>query len=479
MKQVDETNIEDEDLKDFDNSGYIDKDNVDNAEDLAKEKRNINEFNVSDNNANVQIFIQNLDHWNTNITNTNTTKSESAEIIVYNLCVLDDCTKFIEKYKYSEYLAVAIVLSTFEIVSLRDLPSLKAMLFDQLPREEILESEVVEKFLSGQNPYISLNTIIKIISGEKYLVGKEEYVGLGKDSKHALVNIWDQFPALHKSIISWLFHIIEINNHTSSYDTYLIGTAFERVISLDFTNAKNEIFPKLYLEQRNTGLLGIIGYKLYVNSKIKYEMQDVLIEWIKAYKMWLWRPTCLIYMYCMNNNDYFALEPALSKAILDKLTYLSKNDLRFIAMLIFKSKQFRMMIINIFGIQYKGAQKREERIKICRIYLNLVRYCYYLVDAGSVELPLVSCDTKEQQYILAPILSQIIYIYSLRKELYVILEAYIKEISNYKYTENVTKHLGAFFFNLGITGEVYKDDVINFLKGCNNKIAKQIYEYLI
>ncbi len=475
MNPKDERNEKTEDMKKED---FCDNEGNDNADRLAQKKRN-NEFNATDNTAQFQVFIQNLDTLNTYIPSADTVNLESPENISYNLCNLDECIKFVEKYKDGEYLAIAIILSTFEAVSLGDLPDLKLKLMEILPRMEAIDSEGTENHISQKNPYLSLNTIMTVIGGKRFIIKDgQQYVGLGENSKQALFNIWEQFPAMHTYITSWLIHINEIYEYHTNFDAYQIATAFARVISLDFNDAKKRIFPQLYSTSDNIGLLGILAYKLYENIELKDEINDILMKWTKSDSTWRWKSACLTYLYFLDNNNYFGLESALNRAIRKRLTSFSKNDLRFVAMLVSRSKQFRIMITNIFSITYDSAETRNQRTNIASIYINLVRYNYYLVNSTFVELPLVSCDTKEQQCTLAPIISHVMSVYHLRKQLYVILDAYLKELSNYQFHEKVIKHISAYFFNMASTGQGYQKDCMNFLKQCRNKVATQIYNQL-
>lgn len=65
-----------------------------------------------------QIFIQNLDNlfagYKQNLKGTKV----KQDVKKYDLRNPDDCSEFVEKYRNSEYVAVAIILSTFEVVSI-------------------------------------------------------------------------------------------------------------------------------------------------------------------------------------------------------------------------------------------------------------------------------------------------------------------------------------------------------------------------
>jgi hypothetical protein len=69
-------------------------------------------------------------------------------------------------------------------------------------------------------------------------------------------------------------------------------------------------------------------------------------------------------------------------------------------------------------------------------------------------------------------------IYYLRKQLYAIMEAYLKELCTYNISHVLVLHIAAFFYNMMETGEEYQEDVLDFLKKSENKLAKQIYQKL-
>ena len=95
----------------------------------------------------------------------------------------NDCTQFVEKYKYSEYLAMAIILSTFEAVLLADLPDLQKTLMEYLPIVRMKDNEEKEEEASQPNPYVSLNTILMVINGKKFVTEDGQIcIGFGESS---------------------------------------------------------------------------------------------------------------------------------------------------------------------------------------------------------------------------------------------------------------------------------------------------------
>lgn len=478
MNPIDEIN---EKVDEIENEKEEKSDNktIDNSDALAHEKRKENEFNVEGNTAQFQIFVQNLSNLNAFNPNANTVNIKSNSKESYNLCNLEECIAFIEGYKDGEYLAIAIILSAFEVVFLGDLPDLKSSLMEYIPRIKPPEKENAEKYISQNDPYLSLNSIIAVIGGKRFVVeSDQQYVGLGENSKQALLNIWEQFPDLRTSIISWLIHINKIHEYRTTFDIYQMATAFARIISLDFIDAQKRIFPQMYSNANNAGLLGILAYKLYESVELNHNMNTLLLEWIHSDSNWLWKSACLTYLYFLDDNKVFSLESSLKKVIWKKLQYLNRNNIKFIAILMSRAKEFRLMCASILSTSFIRADSREKKISIANIYIELVRRSYYLVNKTFIELPLVSCDTKEQQRCLLPIITQVMSTYQLRKQLYIILEAYIKELSNYQFSTSVINHLAGYFYSMFINCIEYQQDVLTFLRRCQCKVAQQIYERL-
>ena len=91
---------------------------------------------------------------------------------------------------------------------------------------------------------------------------------------------------------------------------------------------------------------------------------------------------------------------------------------------------------------------------------------------------MVACDTKTQQKLLWPLLRQLMAKYHLRKQLYVILEAYIKEISKYRLSPYMINHIAAHFYYLAGKEKDNRQEVIDFLCRCEGVAAQQIFDRL-
>lgn len=306
----------------------------DKSSDLEDRKRVTNELNAEGNIANTQIFIQSLSKLNMNCTPSFDEKDSKESVRKYDLRNLNDCTEFVEKYRHSEYLATAIILSTFEVVMLGDLPDLQEELMRYLPAIETKDNGEKENDCYQRNPYISLNTIFAVIGGERFITEDgQSCVGLGKDSKQALVNILEQFPLLRSSVASWLIHINKMYRYRTTFDAYQVAVAFSRIISFDIFDARKRIFAQLYTDSQNAGLLGTLVYILYEDIALKEEVENIIMQWMKSDSIWLWKSACLAYSLFMENDIEFSYEKVLKQAISKKILQFKRSDMRFVSAL--------------------------------------------------------------------------------------------------------------------------------------------------
>lgn len=454
-----------------------DNDEVGSSAELEKKKQITNEYNVEGNTAQKQFFVQNL-----NMVYKQMPREAAADKSPkkYDLRQPEECSEFIEKYKNSDYVAVAIILCTFEAVSLGDLSNLQEELLKYLPKVERSGDEGEIEQDIRRNPYLSLNTLLSVIGGKRFIaVEGQTCTGLGENSKQALVNLMEQFPSLRRPIISWLIHVNEVYKYNTTFDAYQIATAFARVISLDVADAEMRIFPRLYSEPKNAGLLGILMYKLYGDALIQESVQTIILQWIKSESTWLWKPVCLVYSYLKQDGRIdISFESALGRVISKRFGRFKGNDLAFISLILVQSEAFRTMLAKVIHDTYLKANAREGRITVAVQYIKLVRSCYYLVNRACMELPLVACDTKQQQDFLAPLVEQVMSEYRLRKQLYVILEAYMKEISDYNCSDGTINHVAAYFYNIASSDFDFQQDVLYFIQNCRCRASQKIYERL-
>ena len=473
------TNEDSEEIEQNDGEVLEDREEIDSSTELEKKKKITNTYNAEGNIGQTQIFIQTLSNLNMDYKQSSNEMSINQPLKKYNLCNPNECSEFVEKYKDSEFVIVAIVLCTFENVALGDLPDLQEKLINYLPKGETESNEEGDGNYSRRNPYISLNTILSVIGGKRFITdGGQACVGLGENSKQALLNILELFPILRSSIATWLIHVNEVYKYRTTFGAYQIATAFARVISFDIADAEIRIFPKLCSRTENAGLLGIIMYKLYEDASLKEEIKIIIRNWIKSDSKWLWRPVCLAYSLLMQSTDHVSFESDLNSAINKRITYFNKSDMFFCASILLQSKPFRTMIAGAFHNACSKADTKEKRLDIANLYIYLIRRCYYLVNVSFIELPLVACDTNQQQKFLSQVIEQTMSDYHLRKQLYVILETYLKELSGYDFSVNVVNHIAAYFYNMTLSGLNYQKDVLYFLRNCENRASKQIYNRL-
>lgn len=478
MNNLNETDKEIDNVEEIEEDNINeDTENINNQSDLEEKKRTINKLNANNNWGRYQAFVNGKCSIVYNIYEQDLEQSEPEKSLKkYDLRNSNDCAEFVEKYKYSEYLAIAIILSTFEVVLLGDLPDLQKTLMDNLPMVKIQNNEDKEKLVSQRNPYVSLNTILMVINGKRFVTKDGQIcIGFGEGSIQILINILEQFPMLRSSIVSWLIYLSKIYKYRTAFDSCQMVAAFARIISLDITDAKMRVLPQLYSNSNNIALLGALAYKLYTNNMLVNESELILLYWLKSDSKWIWKSALLTYSFIIQKNNNTTIEDDLKKTFSKKILYLKGRDLHFIAMILHQSKHCRIMFAEIFNNTYNKTNDKKKKLLICEQYLNLIRYCYYMVDASFIKLPLVACDSKSQQICLTKIIGQIMSVYYLRKQLHAILGAYLDELSSYNFSENVIKHISGFFYNMISLTSLYKEDVLYFLRNCKNEAAKQVF----
>ncbi len=454
---------------------------VGSSAELEEKKRIVNESQVSNNTTDLLLNVQNL--YGTIVLGERKAVTSNALVTEkkYALQNIDECVAFIEEHKDSEYLAVAMILSVFEAVALSDLPDLVRQLMDYLPESEVQhkdENEYGNK-QSKYNPYISLNSILSIINGEQFTAEDGRlYVSLGKHAKQVLVNIAGQFPALHQIMTEWLIHLHEVFSYHTSFDAYQMVAALSRIISIDIIDAKVHVFSRLYTNPNNAGLLGNLAYRLFKEAALKDEVASIIIHWIQSSSIWLWKAACLAYTFLMEDDEEISFENKLKSKVCERILMFEGVEVSFFARLMMQSKYFRTLWAAALSDAFDQASTREKRIDVAHLYIRVERHCYYQVSDFYVEMPLIACDTKQQQIYLAPIVKQVMVNYYLRRQLYAILGAYLRELSTYNFSENTINHISAFLHNM-ISGDIgYQQDVLYFVSQQKNKAATQIYKRL-
>lgn len=451
--------------------------------DLEQEKqRRAQELYAQGNIGYTQIFIQSMGNLNMDTLRKFTSASaQSSSKQTYKLHTRQGCAEFVEQYKNSEHLAVAIVLSTFELVRLSDLNELKTLLIEELPE---VESSEEDDTLTVRDPYISVNTFLSLIEGELFSTQDgQQCVGLGEHSQQALKTLWEQFPALRDPICRWLVRLCRVYKFRTAFDAHQIVCAFVRVISLDFEDAQKRVFSRLRSDSDNAALLGNIMCMLYGYANLSKKVERMLLDWLESRSSWLWSSACLACAFLMSEtrndsvrNDVFDLP--LKKALNRRLIFLTGDDSAFMSVLLNQSEYFRTMLADLLGDAVCQSQKHSTHMVLAQTYLFLLRGCYYLVNADYPELPLAACDSKRQQQSLIPVLREVISQISTRSQLYAIMRAYLEELSRYQYSQQLIKHLCAFFYSIAQSSPDYWSDILQFLYNCKGTPSKQIFERL-
>lgn len=451
---------------------------INTSSDLEQEKKRASEsFYAQGNMGATQIFINHLGSMNLDPQLKPDASAEPPADQTYALHTRKGCAAFVERYKNSEHLAVAIVLSVFDLVYLGDLPDLKEQLMAELPEAVPMEEDIAPP---ARNPYISVDTFLSVIGGEWFTSRESrQYVGLGERTQGALQNLWVQFPALRDPICRWMVKLCQNYKVHTAFDAYQMVCAFARVVSLDFEDAQKRIFSRLYSSQRNTGLLGNLVCKLYGEAGLRKKLDRLLQSWLSSSSSWLWQPACLACSFLMPKLDKEPLAPALEKAVRRRLIHMTKEDSAFLAILLLQSEHFRTLLAQLLCQMVHRANGRTERLAVAQTYLYLLRNSYYLVDSQQPELSLVACDTKEQQRSLTPILAVVLNQTSLRRQLNAILRAYLEELDHYKCSDQLFDHLCAYFYNMGSTAPDYKADILGLLSNCKGVLARRLQRRLL
>lgn len=452
------------------------KEEDDLSEDPEQEKQKINEFNAKGNQAFNQAFIQTLNIKANYILDVEKEKEQNKKEEKYDLQKKEDCIRFVENYKKGDYLAVAAILCVFEAVIVSELPWLMTKIAEYLPDVKGKEEDEKGIYNNCNNPYIALDTVLNTI-GAKHLTTEEgqQCISLGISTTEPLKNMWEMFPALRQSIISWLLSFLEVQSYNSVFEFYQIVTAFVKVISLDIRTAERYIFPVLYSSPKNMWLLGNILFKLYEKDGNKEYWENLIIKSLKTSDEWLWRAPSLTYALFIENDIRCKYDLEVKKLFAKRVCLLRRSDINFILNYLFLSDKIRTWFCEILDIAFKNAMNKEE---IAVKYLLIIRYGFYRIGRSKTELPLLICDEIKQHECLKAMIAYIMSKYFLRKQLYRTLEVYIKEISAYKYSKKLPQYLAAYFYNMSLAEREHVDENIFFLNKCECELAQNIEKIL-
>lgn len=452
------------------------------AETATQEKddpHSSSEMWVRDNTGFIQVFIQNMNTTGQPCHQDIGTLASFGKGDEFHLEDPDECARFVEKYKDGEFLALAVTLAVFNYLPLDDLPEVTTSLLEYLPIFYELDPNGKQVFRQKSDPYLSLNSKVAVIGGQVFSGSDgRPCVGLGERSGQALTNIWRQFPALRQSIISWLVDLQVTHTNRGPLFVSQIVVAFSRVISQGFEEAKDKIFPFLYKSVENVSFLGTLGYMLYQNPALRSDMAALMQRWITSGHPWLWYSGLIAYALMQDEKARQDFEKPLRGCLKSHLQFPNVENLYIIAVAMSPSTHTRTLFCEAFSNVFSKLHRREDKLLMAKAYIQIIQHgCRYWVNRDFPALPLVACDVGTQQKLLAPVIVQVMFNFTLRKKLYAVLEQYLKKISAYDPPFWVLRHTAAFFQSMGGSG--FYPDVAAFLKKCHCSAASKIYELLV
>ena len=456
------------------------KEKIETADELMKEKAD-NKFIARENTAQIQIFVQNANFDN---------KADIKQILdlvnagggnekQFDLRKMEDCAEFFDTCKKREYIALAIVLSTFEIVLIGDYVNLKDALMEYLPAVWQADQEGKETYVQQVNSYISLNSALSVIRGKIFITDDgQRCIGYGEGSEEVLSNIWVQFPDLRKPIINWLIRVYEMFEYKTSFEVYQVVHAFIRIITEDFQYSRMQVFERLYSEPDNLGFIARLAQELLGDKRFKTDILNMVLRWMESESNWLWKSALLVCLHTYGTDIDGQLHKTMIYAIKGRMFGFKNSDLRFIALFAGNARNVRTIMTFVFYELYQ-SDNMQGKERLAQIYLKMIRYGYYQVDRNRINLPFVACDSKEQMENMYCVLAYIMTKYDLYRQLCWILQAYLEEISNYDVSSGTLNYLTAFFFVLTRDAIDYQRDILLFLSELKGDIAKKIYNKLI
>lgn len=457
------------------------------SEDCLKEKKIFQNgnININDNQSENLTIIHNAiisgGVSSNNYSVKNIVKNNGKVQKEYNLKDLDQFVEFVETVKASEYFAIAVILCVFEYVELDDIHSLKVKLLEELPKVTNSDGEEIAIY---KNSYLSINSVLKTIGAQIVVLDSGEHcVSLGESRSTALENLWLQFPDMRSNIARWLLSICNTYEYKTNFDLAQITSAFVNIIKLDFGAGVKHFFSRLYSNSDRYFLLGFIALELYNDNIYLDRVLPYIIGWAESDSSWCWKAAVYVYSNIKDNNE--RLEKSVRNAIMKRFSLSKYKDLRreilpYIGMLLIASDRLRTLISSIFNElmnngTYNGVQKNLK----CFEYIELLRYGYYSVSSKMQDLPLVVCDNKRQLENLMPIIKSVMMKYNTRQFLFMLLDTYMREISEYSVDIKTINRLKAFFKLLSEHVSYFREDNVLFLKKCDCNVGKQLYEFIL
>ncbi|NBI17216.1 hypothetical protein D1841_05770 [Neglecta sp. X4] len=452
----------------------------DSPEKLQEAKRAFQNLDASGNVAERQIFINTLNMGSTPQYKENPDVPQAKKAVSFALETPEGCARFIEEYRNGEYLALAVTLAVFDVVTINDLPNIENNLIRFLPDVEETDDEGKKTNEHRNNPYLSLQSKLTVIGAKSFTRDDgQSCVGFGGRSKQILSNIWTQFPALRSPIISWLVEVNHIHKYRTTFDLQQIIGAFSKIISLDFDDAKREVFPKLESNPDNMFFLGMLVCFLVKDPYMKDNAHSLLLRWAWSNSGWLWKSALFSYAGLDMPEKYTDLKTQLQERLREKIYFCDHKEASLLVKIFSYSAHARQMLCELLHTQMtaRNLHKREKELT-AQFYLMMVTNSYYSVEKLSPELYFVACDTPAQQGSLSSVIAQVLANYLTRQWLFTVLKLYLEEISGYKVSDQLIKHIAAYFINLIQSAPLYRNDVLDILKECSCSASARILKLL-
>lgn len=457
----------------------------DTANDLASEKKekltSENIVNLS-NNKNLFLFFDSIinggAHFNDgNFREVKQTLKETVD--KYDLSNAEEYAAFGEKFKSSEYFAFAVVLCVFEYVELNDLQFIKSKLLDELPT---IINEAGEEVPVHRDPFISTESMLKIINGKMFVSDiSENCIGLGESRQMALKNLWQQFPSLRTNIVNWLINLSNNFRYRTRFNVRMIVSAFINIFKIDFNAGVTNFFQKFVSDERKSWLMGCIATELYNDIAFRDLILPHIYRWVDSKVTWLWKPAVYVYSSIKGeNNTNFEkkIREFISSYLLKSIKETDVGDIYYLTVRAFWSEGLRDIIASIFNENISKTSNFAKKYLICSLYLEILHCGYLAVTSNRISLPLVICDNKQQLVYILPVIEVALFNYNARCFLFMLLEAYLKEISAYNVPINILNRLKAFFKLIIIKYPKFQDDIMSFLTKCGCYTASIIKQYL-
>jgi hypothetical protein len=452
-----------------------------NISDVAKEKeqiRNSGNMAASGNVGNNQQFIQNavfyaansLDDFHFREVHTETHSAAVGK--EYDLSKPEQFAEFGSAFAASEQFAVAVVMCVFDYVELDDLQNLKSKFMEQLPKLVDDEGKTIE---IKQNPYLSINSLLKTVNGKMFTKDDgENCIGLGDNRRAALINLWNQFPAIRECISRWMLAVSDIFEYRTNFDAVQISSAFVNLLKLDFTAGERHLFQRLRSKPDKHWLLGYIALDLYNDDNYRKRILPVISEWASSDSFWLWKAACFVFAYIKPEDEDASFNGEVRKALARRFKEIEYADLRYIGLLLVVSSRLRTLVAQILSNQLANTRKYPDKIKFALVYTSLLRYGYYAVSRENPACPLVACDNREQLEAVQPLITTALQRYDTRHLLFLLLESYIKEVSRYDVPDKIVKHIKAYFVTMADNNPRYVGDMLLFLQKCKCSLADEL-----